>query len=399
MDDPELWRALWLSRINEYLTLIQKRVFFARQALELPDRLPRTGTRLARLIAGFEDQRSKVVAFLRPVITGALAIPSRPEDRPTLAVLECYEHIFRDWVWGAEEIERTRALVEPALGEGVERLAIYGAGAGRLAVDLHRRRGPRRTYALDINPLPLLVADALARGETVELPELPVAPHSDEEVVVYHRLRSTAQVGDGFHWILGDALHAPFAPASLDAVLTSWFIDSVAADVHVTAAAINRVLRPGGRWINVGPLRFKGELSQQYSIEEVHDVVRASSFTIEASSKQDLPYFDSPHSGSRRTETVFLFRADKSADVRQEPSPRHFAPWVSDPRVPIPVSPVLLGLRKTSAFTASMLGLIDGRTTMNDIAAALGQTWQIDAAVVLDQLRAFFAKLPDQGSV
>src|SRR5215471_17312705 len=86
VDDPPLWRALWLSRINEYLTLIEKRVFFARQALDLPDRLPRTATRLARLIAGLEDQRSKLIALLRPVIAGELAIPSRPEDRPTVAV-------------------------------------------------------------------------------------------------------------------------------------------------------------------------------------------------------------------------------------------------------------------------------------------------------------------------
>jgi len=59
------------------------------------------------------------------------------------------------------------------------------------------------------------------------------------------------------------------------------------------------------------------------------------------------------------------------------------------------MSPVRLGLRKTSAFTAAMLGLVDGRMKMNDIASALGRTWPIDAALVLDQLRAFFAKLPD----
>jgi len=54
---------------------------------------------------------------------------------------------------------------------------VYGAGAGRLAVE-SMQPPPARTYALDVGPLPLLVADALLRGETVAfLPEMPVAPH------------------------------------------------------------------------------------------------------------------------------------------------------------------------------------------------------------------------------
>src|SRR5258708_18820760 len=51
----------------------------------------------------------------------------------------------------------------------------------------------------------------------------------------------------------------------------SWFIDAADVDPRVTAAAICRVLRPEGRWINFGPLRFMGVTSRQYTIEEVRD--------------------------------------------------------------------------------------------------------------------------------
>ena len=71
------------------------------------------------------------------------------------------------------------------------------------------------------------------------------------------------------------------------------------------------------------------------------------------------------------------------------------APWIADPRVPIPVSPVLVSLAEMSVFTASMLNLVDGTTTMADLAAALARAWKIEPAVVLDQLRAFFARLPE----
>ena len=40
--------------------------------------------------------------------------------------------------------------------------------------------------------------------------------------------------------------------------MTPSFIDAADVNPRVTAAAINRVLRPGGRWLNFGPLRFNG---------------------------------------------------------------------------------------------------------------------------------------------
>jgi len=395
MEDPVLWRALWASRLEEYLALVTKRVFFSQQELALPDRLPRTKQRIARLMAGLEAQQEKIAALLRPLSADALAVPPRPEARQSLALLECYENIFRDWGWGSAEIDRVRALIEPAFPDRVGTLAIYGAGAGRLAVDVHRSRKPERTYALDVNPLPLMVADALLRGETVALPEMPVAPHRWEQGVIEHELRFAAGAGDGFQLLFADALRPPLAPGTVDVVLTAWFIDAVPADLRVTAAAINRVLRPEGLWINFGPLRFVGELSQQYSIEEVHELVGAASFALQSTSRHDLPYFDSPYSGSRPVETAFSFSAKKTGDASPRPVPGRVAPWIADPRLPIPMSPPLVALGEMSVFTASMLNLVDGTRSMADVADTLAGAWQMDPPVILAQLRAFFAKLPE----
>ena len=55
-----------------------------------------------------------------------------------------------------------------AIPEGLQRLAVYGAGAGRLAADIHQHlRARRRRFALDVNPLPFLIADRLLAGETL----------------------------------------------------------------------------------------------------------------------------------------------------------------------------------------------------------------------------------------
>jgi hypothetical protein len=44
-----------------------------------------------------------------------------------------------------------------------------GAGAGRLAYDLHARKTGDVTVALDFNPLSAIVAVTVARGDTIEL--------------------------------------------------------------------------------------------------------------------------------------------------------------------------------------------------------------------------------------
>ncbi len=113
------------------------------------------------------------------------------------AVLKCYENLFRDWAWGGEECASFLSLVERLVVEPLGRLAVYGAGAARLAVDVHRRFDHELTLAIDLNPFPLLIADALLRGERVTLPEFPVAPLSDRDVVVERELaaRRAGSVG------------------------------------------------------------------------------------------------------------------------------------------------------------------------------------------------------------
>jgi uncharacterized protein YbaR (Trm112 family) len=400
MEDPTWWRALWLARCSELLSSTEGLIARWSEDARRPEARPRTRARIERVMAATEAQRATIAQLLAGLRDGGpQLVPTRPEpgDSP---ILECYENLFRDWAWGEHETEVTRVLVED-LAEGLVRrpvgtLAVYGAGAGRLAVEAHRVLGPRATFGFDTNPLPLLVAERLVRGETLDLPEFPIAPHSDEQAVVWQRLRCPVEVPDGFTFLFADALRPPFAPGSLDVVLTSWFIDVVRADLAETAASINRVLRVGGIWLNVGPLRFKNELAHQYGIEEVWDIVAASAFDIDRRQRTDVPYFDSPVSGSRRTETVFAFAARKtgapgSASPSGSPA---VAPWISDPSLPIPVTPSMQALGRKSMFTAGALSLVDGSRSMIEVAGEIGRATGVAPAALVDQLRAFFTMLP-----
>jgi hypothetical protein len=399
LPDSALWRTLWLRRFDDYSASIELRVASLRKEAEAPELLSRTQQRLRRLAAGLEQQLEGLAALFSALELDAdplpaTAIPSRPEDGSAVAVLEYQEHIFRDWVWGERECEEALAFIAPAVPQHLPRVAIYGAGAGRLAVDLHRRCEPTHTFALDVNPVPFLVADRLLAGEEIRLPEFPVDPNSVDEVVIDRRFALPSPVRPGFSLLFADALRPPFAPGSLDAVVTSWFIDVAGTDLRQTAACINRVLRPGGLWINIGPLRFRTVPSRAYTIEEAVEIANLAQFKVESNDRQDIRYLDSPVSGSRRSETVFRFVARKTGEAPAVEIPEPVPPWVSNTLTPIPVTPALVALGRTSIFTSGVLSMIDGTRSIVDVARALGTAWGVEPARLHDELRVFLARLP-----
>ncbi|MEP6652973.1 MAG: methyltransferase domain-containing protein [Myxococcales bacterium] len=409
--DPPLYRIGWHARITEYVNAVEGRLREIAAEREQDDLPRRTRERLLRVSAGLDNQRRAVESLLGPLVTDAGQFPSSPfpataDPGAPLAVLQHYENIFRDWAWGAAETKGQRELVQRMLTAAAsgaevgpaETLAVYGSGAGRLAADLHDALATRQTFGLDLNPLPLIVGDQLSRGVTLDLPEFPVAPRTADQVVVSHRLAATA-LRPGLTYLFADAMQPPFAAQSIDVVVSSWFIDAVGTDFGTTAAAINRVLKPGGLWLNLGPLRFTGSMGGQLSIEEVLESLPDAGFALLATGSEDVPYFRSPYTGSSRVETVYWYSARKTG----APMPAAAGgparggdgapPWLSDPTQPVPMMPQLAQIHRSSVFTIGVLSMIDGTRSLQDIAAKLAQSWNAEPAAVQNHLRAFFGSL------
>src|SRR5690606_3801403 len=94
--------------------------------------------------------------------------------------------------------------------------------ACRFSYDLHTRMNTGQTVALDFNPLLLLVAHRVTRGESLELHEFPIAPRTASDAAGLRTLRAPEPVREGFHLVLGDVLRAPFRPAAFGTVVTHW---------------------------------------------------------------------------------------------------------------------------------------------------------------------------------
>jgi len=399
VDDPALWRGLWKARLDDYLDVVAKRLAGLAREADDPNLLAVTRARLRHVHDAVASDRRALVELFRELAPNAGSaapklLPGADPRTGDTPVIEYTEHLFRDFVWGQAEAASALSIVRRVAPGPLGKTAVLGVGTGRLALDVQRELGAERTFGFDIHPLPLLVTARLLRGEELELHEYPLAPHSANDTAVRHRLKGPFSKPENLVLAFADALRPPLRPGTLDTVITPWFIDAVAADVDQTAAAVNRALRPGGVWLNFGPLRFQGDLSRLYTIDEVHELVAASSFELGTRFAEDVPYFHSPHSGTHRTDRVFAFAAKKTAEARSSPARPLFAPWLSDQRLPIPVGSAFAGLQRTSILTVGILTMIDGKRSLADIADALGKQWGIPAETLVAELRPFLARLP-----
>jgi N2227-like protein len=399
VSQPESWASVWQRRSDVYCELAQQRIQELHAQLQLASSSPLTQRRLSRISSALKEQRDQIAWHFE--LLGARSPVSSKSTVPLLLssgsspVLKCYENLFRDWSWGADEVTQSLELVRRLAPARLGKLAVYGAGAGRLAVDVHQALKPEQTVALDINPLPLLVAARLIRGETVTLPEFPVGPHTEQDVAVRQTLRCTSEVDPGFSLAFADVLRPPFAPRSLDTVLTSWVIDAVDADFEQTALSIQHALSFGGTWINTGPLRFDGRIAEAYSREEVLEITRACGFELVTEFDHVLDYFHSPHSGSHRRETVFCFAARKTAELIERPQAGVRAAWLMDVNQPVVLTSSANALRRKSIVTVGVLSLVDGKRSLVDIANALAEQWRVPPGTLVDALRELFVQLSE----
>ena len=84
-------------------------------------------------------------------------------------------------------------------------MLVLGAGAGRLAYDLHQCTDADLTVGLDFNPLLLGIARRASRGEEIDLWEFPIAPKSARDHAVLQRF-DAEPARPGLEFVLGDAL-------------------------------------------------------------------------------------------------------------------------------------------------------------------------------------------------
>ncbi|MBK6919943.1 MAG: methyltransferase domain-containing protein [Deltaproteobacteria bacterium] len=339
--------------------------------------------RLERLAGALERHRDLVTGLFEAAgITPAKRSTPAPAAVPGEGSVTSYFHqVHRDWGWdadGSQENQRAAEVLTSMVDAPLGRTLVIGAGAGRLARDLHAGADGRDTFAIDINPLPLLVAARVLTGERVRLLELPIAPPDLAHVCVERELAAPGPTPPGFVLLFADAFAPPFADGSFDTVVTPWFIDEVPRDMTTFLPTIHRLLAPDGRWINHGPLIYHPnhtELPARYPNDEVLALTVAAGFEVVRQRCDRMVYMQSPACTRGRVETVFTTLARRGPLPVSTAAAELATPdWQRDTTRPVPRFDGLDAYVPPHPFFAAVIALVDGQRSVEAIAHQLVST-------------------------
>ena len=394
----------WRNRLQFALQQLGHEIAGLDAELKDKDLRPLTRQRLERYGKSVDQHRRALQQLLRPVdvqsqsgsFESYLALRTRlPADQ---GLNTYYANIHRDWAWGEEENEASLQQIRSVLHDhaGLGQVVVLGAGAGRLAYDIHKQLDCNRLVAMDFNPLLVLVASEMAQGKRLSMYEFPIAPRSLEDDAVLRKLSAPEAAGDNFYLVLGDVLRAPFAAGSFDTVVTPWLIDIITEDLSVFAARINRLLREDGRWVNFGSLAFADPArARRYSPEEVKAIVGEAGFSDPYVSQSTIPYMCSPASRHGRQERVFSFCAYKQRDAVQPPRHRALPDWLVTGREPVPLTQSFRTQAMTTQIYSFIMSLIDGRRSIEDMARILEQQKLMSRQEAVPAIRSFLMRMHD----
>ena len=402
--EPQATLGEWRGRLQFSLQQLSQEIAGLEKELQEKDIRPLAKRRVERYRKAVETHRRALQKLLRPVemqslqgnYESYLALRTRlPSDQ---GLNTYYPNIHRDWVWGEEENTASLKQVRAVLHDHAElgNVLVLGAGAGRLAYDIHTQLNCTTTVAMDFNPLLMLVAKAVTSGKKLSLYEFPIAPLALDDDAILRKLAAPEAVDENFHLLLGDALRPPFPDQSFDTVVTPWLIDIINEDLPVLAARINNLLKENGRWVNFGSLAFGSPRRLRcYSPEETKAIVSENGFSDPYVSQATIPYMNSPASRHGRQERVFSFSAYKERDISKPERHKALPDWIVTGKDPVPLSPSFRQQAMTTQIYSFIMSLIDGKRSIKDMAVVLENQKLMTREEAESAIRSFMTKMHD----
>lgn len=216
------------------------------------------------------------VAMLQDLLGSSLKVAeteSFSQVVPSWSLEALAPWLIRDW-GPARELEEIEARLAMACATHLRdpascRIAFPGCGAGGLAARLAAPFG--EAYAFDTSlPILAILARLLRQGSL----DLCLAPPLTEAGRLAMRGADASQL----EILAMDATRTAFANGALDCVVTAFLLDLI-PDPHLLVAEVNRMLAPGGIWINYGPTGPRGALWHFSGVETV-ELAKRHGFSI-----------------------------------------------------------------------------------------------------------------------
>jgi hypothetical protein len=276
-------------------------------------------------------------------------------------------------------------------------LLVLGAGAGRLAYDLHQTLRPALTVAVDLNPLLTYVGYRVCLGDVVELTEFPLAPLTAEQAAIPRSLKAPEPARPGLLFALADIMRPPFRPGTFDLVVTPWLLDVIEGGAAPVLARVNHLLADGGMWINHGSVAFQNsDPALRLTLEELSCLAEEMGFQPTANREATLPYMNCPDSRHGRTELVSTSSALKVVSLKKPEKHRALPDWIVGGKCPVPALPAFQTQAMSTRVHAFIMSLIDGRRSLKDMAREMEAQQLMSRQEAEQALRGFLIKMYDE---
>lgn len=392
---PEAVWLDWRDRVQFQFEKMAAEVALLEQA-KLQAEGPSALGRIKLLSEGLRHNANVLVDLMKPLLTTKKTMTVHEASRSQLGLTQelmgYYSNLHRDWCWGDAEFDAQDRQIQKVAGtvKAWGKTLVLGAGAGRFANDF--AQSAEVVVALDINPLLVAFGARMSTGKSLDYYEFPIAPKNSSEVAKRQSCKAKNPAGERLVWLLADGLNPPFKDGAFDTVVTPWFIDIIPEEPSHLAAKINRLLKPGGHWLNFGPCSFLGfPWARQFPANEVLEIAEKSGFTVKGQGQEQIPYLNSPVGGQKREETVLTFLAEKSKEAAQAAPFRQFPEWLENLAQPIPLGTKFEHYQKIIQIQSEVLGEIDGKSSVRDIAKKFAPKYNLSeddaASAVLKLLR------------
>ena len=382
LSEPLAYLASCRRQLDRLERQVERTVRDIREQLQSADLLPSTRRRCEATIQGIAGQLADVRAILDPLLPATIGSEGPKCAHQAPATLHHLPYLYRDWGWPPEadgENEQALCMVEDMLGDTEPgRTLVMGAGACRLAYDIHQRHPDAEIMVMDLDPVLFAAAHAVTHGESLTIREANLEMGDVSQAVKEWSLAAPRGPVDDtrFHFLIADAVDPPVHPGTFDTVLTPWFIDQGPEDVRDLISTLHRMLKPGGRWVNLGPLKYDLDVpvSRRFAREELFGLAELAGFRVGPSRSATVPYLVSRLNGRGKVEWVLAFSATQLEAPAQGSHPHTDPPsWLVFRHLPIPTFEGQALFWSEASMIRMVVSSIDGRRTLDDIARLVAE--------------------------
>jgi SAM-dependent methyltransferase/uncharacterized protein YbaR (Trm112 family) len=285
-----------MGRVSSALTLNLRLVEEQEQILR------RRVRPIAWAIARGEIVSNRIVNKIARLMGASLSPSFRDSLRRSIGYefVEALEYLWSDWA-GTSEGERQITTIQRAVSESIQRYcdrggrAVYlGAGLGRHAFEGGKHFSSVVATELSFAFAALFMAVRAGPVDFCGVNWRGVA--SERELVEVHRaVFPSEDYGSNIDYVIADALSLPIPDASLEAVVSIFFADVIPLSRFLPE--VRRVLRPGGRFICVGPLAYQFKDKAEWLTQEEMRFVIESMYEMafeSGDSVLEVPFMDHP---------------------------------------------------------------------------------------------------------